>query len=251
MANLSEEDVMLIGADTIVYPAQSGSGKGGDTESVTVPVLVPAADLAATIPAKGDPYLGDRAVLGNALGFVGWRWTGMVGDRMKIELEYAYDPTGKAGSTGDGGEVNLPAVPDDEIDTNASGLEIPLPRHPLWATTSGTLDGDSLSDLWDEDLGRLVLPTGHSGIALGLQGMSAYIVGTVQVTHTEFYNGSPPTLIGLVGTRAIPPGQDGATANWLIVSGSSREPNRDRTFGSRTLVYLYSDDPGFPTGIYT
>lgn len=250
MANLSQAEVLRIGAGSISFPAQSGTGKGDDSESVTVQALVPVSGLAAAIPAQGDPYLGDRAVLGNALGFVGWRWRGMVGDRMMIDLEYAYDPGGKAGSLGDG-DANLPAVPDDEIDGNASGLEIPLPRHPLWATTSATLDGDALKDLWDEDLGRLALPPGHSGIALGLQGMSAFIVGTYQVTHTEYYAGNPPTLIGLIGTRAVPPGEGGASANWLIVSGSKRKPNRDRPFGSRTLVYLYSDDPGFPTGIYT
>lgn len=248
--NFSELEALLIGDTTLEeLPGKAGGGSGGDSEEVTVSKIIPLASLASEIPDQGTPYTGDGTQLATDLGFKSFRWKKLFGSLAELSLTYGWAADGSAGSTGDGENPATP--PDDEVWGTASGIEIPLPRHPNFETTYPAFDGDAMADHWDDNLARLVLPASHAGIALGMQGMSSFVVGSYQVTHIEYFLGSPTTIQGTVGTKAVPPGEAGTADNWLVISGGKREPDGRSPFGQRTLVYLYSEDPGFPDIVYS
>jgi hypothetical protein len=123
-------------------------------------------------------------------------------------------------------------VPTTEVSENGTVIEVDIRQHPKFWT--------DWSQHWDFDKEQF-----KSSAPAYLKGVTKYVVGSSQVSVTQFFRGKPADVQGSLGKRENPPGfsQGG---HWLVVGGGR---SKQGPWWTRTLVYQYSST-AVPTQIY-
>lgn len=118
---------------------------------------------------------------------------------------------------------------------NVSAEEIDIRRHPNYDAVSDADRAEVEAALTENRA------TTATGAALELyqkllQGINSYVVGSLEVTQTDFYTTDPGSQAGSVGTLIYPDGYSPSTL-WLCVGASKQ---RQGAWWVRTLVLRYS-----------
>ena len=158
-------------------------------------------------------------------------------DRVSVRLFYVLKPVTDW--------TTPPPIPPDQISHTGSTMMEVLQRFPGYETTPVPGAGKTLAQLWDKELGMIGKDAPED-----LRGASGYYIGSFQTTVTRFGTAKlSPSLSALVGERHVPPGGGGAVRNWLVLTGSEKEPSPGSPWYTQTVVYQFSD-LGFPDFIY-
>ncbi len=104
--------------------------------------------------------------------------------------------------------------PDDTTVEQSSYLEEPIQRHPSFADNAGTAASPLNGALFDPDTGAFTGWEASSPYA----GMDTYIVGSTNVTVTQYSTSEFSSQADDIGTKQAPSGYGGS--DWLLIASN-------------------------------
>lgn len=150
--------------------------------------------------------------------------------------------------------------PPDEITISGTAIQSSWTKHPCFdqEVSGNPFNGlrpykawgssidDSDVELQQFDYDSLIFSDTSTGkeASKRFAGSEGYYVGSYEVTVTEYFAGTPPTIDGIIGTPAQPPGFPITNGMYgFVMTGSVYQQGDGNSCARRVLVYLMSKQP--------